>query len=112
MIYYLCVLHFKHGEFKYFNYEASKILRLFFDFNRSTPISTTFNQLLYRRIQLDSERSKMLEKVDSKLWTLYLMSEILAASEDHMDSVLSNSLSLSKLNRNTKTYTINLLHFL
>lgn len=112
MIYYLCVLHFKHGEVKYFNYEASKILRLFFDFNRSTSISSTFHQLLYRRIPLDSERSKMLERVDSKLWTLYLMSEILAVSEDNMDSVLSHSLSLAKLNKNTKSYTINLLHFL
>lgn len=112
MIYYLCMLHFKQGEFRYFNFEASKILRLFFNFDRSTPISISFNQLLYRRIQLDNERTKLLERVDSKLWTLYLMSEILSASEDNMDSVLSNSISLSRLNKNTKTYTINLMHFL
>lgn len=112
VIYYLCMLQFKHGNFRFFNYEASKILSLFFEFNRSTPISTSFNLLLYRRIKLDNERSKMLEKMDSKLWTLYLMSEILSASESELDSVLFNSISLSRLNKNTKTYTINLLHFL
>lgn len=106
------MLHFKNGEFKYFNYEASKILNSFFDFDRSIPISISFKKLLYRKIELDVEKQRLLERVDSKLWTLYLMSEILATSEDNIDSLLYNSISLSKLNKNTKTHTINLLHFL
>lgn len=113
VIYYLCLLHFKHGEYKFFNYEASKILTLFFDFDRSMPISISFKKLLYHKLELDAEKQRLLDKVDSKLWTLYLMSEILAASEDNMDSVLFNSVSLSKVNKNnSKTHTINLLHFL
>lgn len=113
IIYYLCLIHFKHGEYKYFNYEASKILTLFFDFDRSIPISISFKKLLYRKLErLDLEKQKLLEKVDSKLWTLYLMSEILAASEENMDSVLNNSISLSKVNKNTKIHTVYLLHFL
>ena len=112
MIYYLCMLHFKQGEFRFFNFEASKILSLFFNFDRSAQISASFNRLLYRKIRLDNERSKLLERVDSKLWTLYLMSEILSVSESNVDTVMSNSISLSRLNKNTKTYTINLLHFL
>ena len=80
------------------------------------PITISFKKLLYHKIELDNEKQKLLEKVDSKLWTLYLMSELmsemLAASEDNMDSVLYNSISLSKLNRNTKAHTVNLLHFL